>query len=507
MALYLFLVLGMSVVAAQEYAGDSLGLTEVPGDIPANTTVLRLNHNNLANADFAALGRLALHSVYLVSNGFTTFPDLTIVGASLRELYLGANSISNISITVLTNLDALQVLDLEENLFTAFPDLGPIGDTLNLINLSANPLQTIQPSVLDSLTNLTVLKIAMIPDLVLSVEDLNPLADTLQSLIMFQNEKVEFGNVSAFVELVSLDLSGSQTPVFPAMPVPCDAMERVYATAAGLTSLGTELKRCKNVRRLQFSNNALTSIPNITAMGQSLTHLLLSNNRIPSIAPAITRALVSLIDVTLDNNELTEFPDLTMSGATLKTLTIHSNKISNLDQSLVAPLVNLDALDLHGNQFTSVPDVWGLIQIDHLLLSDNPIHTARPRHLASLGGLRTVDLRNTDLQHLPTMCPRGSLTLKLEGITALDLCSPAMAWLKQASLTVSVTDVLCPALGKMWSAATFADLVTVAVTPAPPQPGTVRRKAEARSVSLVYLITYLSLAANLYPLLKQDPSF
>ena len=165
----------------------------------------------------------------------------------------------------------------------------------------------------------------------------------------------------------------------------------------------------------------------------------LNTNLISIIDSAVLGKLINLAILDMANNQLTSFPNV--------------------------PLPKLATLDLEGNLLTAIPSFSGFPSLSALQLDNNPIRMISPRTSAHLGKVSTVDLRNTEVVEIPTMCPENSLTLKLENNAKLDLCSSKMAWLKQNFFTVTYTDVMCNQTGKMWSNTTFEELI--ASHPAP----------------------------------------
>ena len=151
----------------------SQGLLQVPSDIPGNTVTLDLSSNNLPNATFAILSGLTLESVIVQSNEFTTFPNLQVIGSTLKSLDLGINSINTVAGNALDGLLVLEDLNLGSNAFTAFPDLTPVGATLLKLSIDRNDLQVITASDVAPLIVLTDLEIPFNFNLI--IEDLSPL--------------------------------------------------------------------------------------------------------------------------------------------------------------------------------------------------------------------------------------------------------------------------------------------------------------------------------------------
>ena len=230
-------------------------------------------------------------------------------------------------------------------------------------------------------------------------------------------------------------------------------------------------------------------------MGQSLKSLNLTLNRIDQIDQDYMRAQTALETFEMAHNMLAVFPDVSRTGNTLTTIRLTNNFITNISPTVMMGHVNLVSLDLGKNQltsfpevilpkltslvlsenrFTALPDIQYLTSLTSFSVATNPVTISSPRVIIPYGKLQTVDLRNTELNELPTMCPEGSLTLLLENSTQLDLCSRKMAWLKQTFFTVTYTDVMCNTTGKMWSATSFDELLVIS-SQSSSQPGDVKR--------------------------------
>ena len=113
------------------------GLTAVPGDLPTDTTVLRLRNNSIS------------------SLGHCEFCSLTV----LDTLDLSKNDIAEIEPTAF-NGTQLSVLDLSYNQLTTVPSaLGPIATTLLKLSLLSNEIEGLSDTVFLQLANLQTLHI------------------------------------------------------------------------------------------------------------------------------------------------------------------------------------------------------------------------------------------------------------------------------------------------------------------------------------------------------------
>ena len=226
------------------------------------------------------------------------------------------------------------------------------------------------------------------------------------------------------------------------------------------------------MRLLDLPHNIISTITrSLLSKLIALEILDLNDNRLTYIADVSLPALTKL---RLKNNEFTAMPSFTNLGNTLMHLWLDGNNISIIQPHDFAGFGKLVTLGLSYTQLQAIPDGRKLTNLKHLTLGNSPIKTTSMHSLALLGNLETLVLKNTELIVIPSVCPKNSLNLRLDDIQTLVLCSRKMAWLKQSFFTVTYTDVMCDDLGKMWSEATFDELLTLQEPPS--QPGDVKRK-------------------------------
>ena len=436
-----------------------------------------------------------MESIIIQSNQFTTFPNLEVIGSTLTHIDLSTNSINTVAENALDGLLVLEELNLASNVFTAFPDLTPVGATLLKLSINKNDLQVITSSDVEPLIILTELDVSINYNLI--VEDLSPLGDTLDFFFASQCRETQFINTfHNFPKLSNLIIAGALQTEFPNLSTVCGKLTYINVRNNIINQVNTSsIDQCIALEHLGVENNKLTSVPNITATGHSLKLLNLTLNRIDEIDQDYMRAQTALETIEIAHNMLTLFPNVSRSGNTLTTIRLANNLITNISSTVMMRLVNLVSLDLGKNQltsfpelirpkltflvlsenrFTSLPDIQYLTSLTSLSVTTNPVTTSSPRIVIPYGKLQTVDLRNTELTELPTMCPKSSLTLLLENSTQLDLCSSKMAWFKQTFFTVIYTDVMCNTTGKMWSATSFDELLVIS-SQSSSQPGDVKR--------------------------------
>ena len=396
-----------------------------------------------------------LTTLSLGNNFDLVIENLSPLGDTLLELYIpgcdveATSSIEN----VIRNFSMLQTLILSGRNLVNFPDLSTSCSALATVYADNNALESINSSSIDKCT---AMEAFMAPEnLLTSLPNITAMGQTLKTLILHTNRISELNQ----------DFMRAQTTLW----------------------------------RVEMYNNKLDVFPDLFSSGNRVKTLLLDTNQIPSVDPAVFATLINLESLDLSDNLLTTFPDVplplltslnlgknkftvmptfTRLGESLIDLQLNHNDIHVIYTNDLSCLRKLETLNLDFTKLSAIPDLQYLSHLISLSLANTPIKTASPRASAHLGKLLTLDLQNTSLVEIPTMCPGSSLTLQLEDSPNLDLCSSKMAWLKQNFFTVTYTDVMCTELGKMWREATFEELL--AVHPAP-EAGDVNRRYQIPS--------------------------
>jgi Leucine-rich repeat (LRR) protein len=192
------------------------------GEIPKNTTVLRLDENEIS--DILPLGSLT--DLGGLSLGYNQISDISPLGSltGLKVLHLYHNQISDI--TPLRSLTNLEVLDSEYN---QIGDISPLQSLtgLLLLNLGDNEISDLSP--LRSLTNLQgmalnsnqiseIAPLQSLTDLLLlnlgdnEISDLSPLGSLtdLQQLALNSNQISDIAPLQSLTNLQQLSLKSNQ---------------------------------------------------------------------------------------------------------------------------------------------------------------------------------------------------------------------------------------------------------------------------------------------------------
>ena len=529
--IYLFLVPASANVV---YNRTHQNLTEMP-DIPINTTHLFLGHNRISEANPAVLSGRPIINIYLYSNQFTAFPDLEIIGTTLRAINLMHNNISTIPTELIDGLPHLASLNLRANQIATFPNLAAVGSTLFVLELSGNQISVISPEDLASLDVIRYLN--MRSNLLSSLPNVSVIADTLLNIRIetYSPSTVSEANILSwtldmnFQVLQIFEVCCGEFTEFPNFGTSCTNIEVLAFQRNQVTAINeTYIKYCKSVENFRMDFNKLQQFPDLRVMGATLETLNLAYNDISDVSDVYLQSLVELQNVRLEDNNLQQFPNfsasqklrslnlarnsitvvdgailskmtsleylnlllnsvhdiadvalphleklvlsfndfqafpqMTQLGKNLKSLDLSKNPgIKDISEDDLVGLEVLESLILSGTSLRSVPAIHRLLSLQILTLSTQrrptPIRFASAYAMASLRNLTEMYLESTELELLPYPCASGGLTLHLKHNERLLLCDTRLAWLKDESISVHVTDVSCGA--QMWSNLSYTDL-------------------------------------------------
>ena len=482
---------------------NSNGFTSFPNleSIGSTMTHINLGSNSISEISSDKLDELTgLKALELDSNAFTHFPNLTEVGDTLEELDLSGNMLTYIASSDLSPLIKLRSFMINRNYGLVIEDLSSIRESLQeLRGSTCYPLQ-VAAGIVNMFRDFTNIKnIALAGNNLNTFPDLATSCGTLTRFVM-SNNRLETVNTSFIDQCTAMETFNLERNLLTSLP-------NITAMDRSLKHLNVQNNKINQVDQdymraqtalevVNMHNNQLIEFPDVSMSASTLTGdaVRVKNNMITSINPAVLGTLVNIESLDMRTNQLTLFPDVSLPK--LSSLNLSKNKFTsmptfiNLGQSLVdlhlsendiyvihahdfTGLTRLQTLSLDDTKLTVLPDMQYLTNLTSLSLANTPITIASSRALCHLGKLQTVDFRNTQLVEISTMCLESSLTLLLENNNQLNLCSSKMAWLKQTFFTVTYTDVMCNKTGKMWSAASFDDLLDD--SDSKPQPGDVKR--------------------------------
>lgn len=152
-----------------------------------------------------------------------------------------------------------------------------------------------------------------------------------------------------------------------------------------------------NLTTLRMSRLALKRVPASIRSSQTLTHLDLSDNRIPELTHAALDEIPRLRSLKIQNNRLHDLPGYFAQMDTLMDLNISNNRF-DIFPGVLCQMKSLAQLDISFNTISELPDELGqLVELQRLVLVGNNV-VALPSSMSKLVNLQAVDLRRNMLQ-------------------------------------------------------------------------------------------------------------
>ncbi|CAB1344393.1 unnamed protein product [Coregonus sp. 'balchen'] len=271
---------------------SNLRLTKFPEHLPASTTELRLNNNDIsvleATGVFKTLSQLK--KINLSNNKISEIEDGVFEGAgSVVELHLTANHLDSVRGTMFRGMDGLRMLMLRNNRISCIHNGSFTGLTnVRLLSLYDNQLHTIMPGAFDTLPNLSTLNLLANPfncDCRLAwlgawlrsrrIVTGNPRCQSPSFLREIPLQDVAAADFRCQDGAV---LDDSSCVARPQCPSECTCTETVVRCSnKHLQALPKGLPR--NVTELDLSNNRISSLSDSSFSNMSqLTTLILSYN-------------------------------------------------------------------------------------------------------------------------------------------------------------------------------------------------------------------------------------
>ncbi|XP_030635380.1 leucine-rich repeat and transmembrane domain-containing protein 2 [Chanos chanos] len=152
-----------------------------------------------------------------------------------------------------------------------------------------------------------------------------------------------------------------------------------------------------NASEADCSGRGLVSLPSLGLLPPSTHTLLLSNNRLSSLAPASFANLTALEHLDLSNNYLDKLPAGVFAQLpNLTALSLRNNSLTVLETELLQGLLQLRTLDLSLNGLSVVP--VGLLDeqagLRWLSLAGNRLHALERAAFEPLANLQHLELGN-----------------------------------------------------------------------------------------------------------------
>ncbi|XP_045102556.1 leucine-rich repeat-containing protein 40-like isoform X1 [Portunus trituberculatus] len=265
----------------------------------------------------------------------------------LTRLYLSSNQLSTLSPEI-SNLSALQILDLSDNNLTALPST--LGELISLqrLNLSHNQLQEL-------------------PVGVFALQDLRSLQLDHNNFTTFPDD---LGNLPV---LEYLDVSHNSLESLPFSIGYLQRLSKFNASENEIKELPPEIGDCFALSQLDMTHNKLESLPDSIGNLRKLEQLYLRHNRLRSIPPL-------------------------HSCVAMKELYLGNNFIKEMSAEQLGYLSGVSILDLRDNQMDDLPDQITLLQgLERLDITNNNLSTL-PFHLGLLPHLKSMPLEGNPMR-------------------------------------------------------------------------------------------------------------
>ncbi len=188
------------------------------------------------------------------------------------------------------------------------------------------------------------------------------------------------------------------------------ALERIEkAKRTGATELNLQFLLLEEVppslgelvqlKKLELSNNNLTTLPDGIRKLSNLSSLNILNNQLSALPDWIGQ-LSNLSSLNIAGNQLSALPDWIGQLSNLSSLDIRSNQLSALPD-WIRKLSNLSSLDIGFNQLSALPDGIGqLSNLSSLSIARNQL-SALPDGIGQLSNLSSLNIAGNQLSALP----------------------------------------------------------------------------------------------------------
>ena len=331
-----------------------------------NLTELYLSDNQIENID--SLEKLVNIKELIISDN--KISDITVLEKliGLECFYASSNEISDVK--ALSNLTKLKEVDLRFNKISDFSPLD--GKNLEILKIENQDVDVPNQPVGVIKNDETGIPDVNLYNFLVSVADSN--ADNILTLIELEM-------------ITALDAADSEISDLKGLEY-CKNLERLDLSNNNITTI-EELKELSNLTVLYIERNELSDI---TVLGD-LTNLVLldviglnledlsalsklvnlktlwfDNNNVVDITPVA--GLKNLVDLQFGGNKVTDISCLSQL-ANLETLNIRENQISNID--VVANFKELTKFYMFANQISDISPIKELIGLTELDISNNEV--------------------------------------------------------------------------------------------------------------------------------------
>lgn len=197
-----------------------------------------------------------------------------------------------------------------------------------------------------------------------------------------------------------------------------------------LSEVPEELGKLMKLENLSLKRNNLEKLFGELTELKCLRSLNVRHNKVKSSGiPVELFHLEDLTTLDLSHNRLKAVPDGLEKAKSLLVLNLSNNIIESIPPTLFVQLTDLLFLDLSNNLLETLPpQTRRLVNLQTLILNDNPLGLFQLRQLPSLQSLETLHMRNTQrtLANLPTTLDA------LSNLTDVDLSKNALTKVPEA---------------------------------------------------------------------------
>lgn len=316
------------------------------------------------------------------------------------------------------NIISFQKMDLQEVPYPILATTTIPGTEIVEVNLSENRLKKIS-----------------LPNLTLQFPNLQRLALGNNELMGSFGKGISGGNWKR--ELVWLDFTYNHISSLDEEIKDLQALVSLGASDCRLRELPDWLGGMTGMRKIGLFNNLLTEIPASMGGLVNLTKLDLSGNRLQQLPKEIGR-LTKLTWLNLSNNQIEHLPQEIENLTNLRELGLASNKLKTLpylgkmknlhlltaftnllegdplgDAGVQELTTSMQRIDLSSNNIHSIPTtlIENLPLLELLNLRNNKLTTFKVSKKITNESL-VVDVRDNELQELPSLLWRGEVDLK-----------------------------------------------------------------------------------------------
>ncbi|KAM8888929.1 leucine-rich repeat-containing protein 40 isoform 2-T2 [Synchiropus picturatus] len=319
--------------------------------------VLDCSNNQITDIPPSLSKMKALEQLYLRHNKIHSLPQLP--APSLKEFYIGNNQIEQLESEQLSSLSVISVLELRDNKIKSLPDQITALHSLSRLDLTNNDISTLPASL------------GLLPNLKALLLEGNPLRGIRRDLLTKgTNELLKYlrGRIKEEPE------SGDSEPC--AMTLPSHARVNMHNIKT-LKVLDYSQKQAVSVPDELFDAAAESNVTTVNFSKNQLTSIPSRNNQLSDL-PAEMKNLSKLRCITLNYNRFKSFPQVLYEIVSLETVLLGNNQVGAVDPALLQKLVHLSTLDLSNNDLLSVPPELGLCTgLRCLSLEGNPFRTPR----------------------------------------------------------------------------------------------------------------------------------